>query len=407
MLAPERRSRPDLIAAAAVALVVVVLVVVMWARSEARSTTSVQAATPATPLVGATSVPTSLTQIWQAPSAATVAPVVVGGGVVTADGSEVSGRNPASGDVLWHYSRDLPLCAATGEWNRAVAVYRSGRGCSDVTSLEGSTGARGPQRDSEADSAVALAGNSTYLASVGSSRMEVWRSDLVRTLEFGAVHAPVNPNSQPRTGCTLRSVAMSAQRIAAAMSCPGDQGDRLSLLDPSPEDPTKPTERGSALLGTTGARVIAVTAERTAVYLPGTDPRIALYDNSATLLSSFPLADAALAPAPDATHELVEATTATASVVTWWTGSAVVALSADELTMRWSLPKALGPGAEMAGELLVPVPGGIAGISSATGSLVATIPVDRGNSSVRRAIELSVAGGVVLEQRGGTVTALK
>jgi hypothetical protein len=61
----------------------------------------------------------------------------------------------------------------------------------------------------------------------------------------------------------------------------------------------------------------------------------------------------------------------------------------------------------MAGELLVPVPGGIAGISSATGSLVATIPVDRGNSSVRRAIELSVAGGVVLEQRGGTVTALK
>ncbi|MGZ4533643.1 MAG: hypothetical protein ACXVXP_15015, partial [Mycobacteriaceae bacterium] len=94
MLAPERRSRPDLIAAAAIALVVVVLVVVLWARSEARSTTSVQAATPATPLVGATSVPTSLTQMWQAPSAATVAPVVAGGVVVTADGSEVSGRNP-------------------------------------------------------------------------------------------------------------------------------------------------------------------------------------------------------------------------------------------------------------------------------------------------------------------------
>lgn len=401
MLAPERRLRRDLAAAAAIVLVVVVLVGLVWARSEARSTTSVPAAVPAAPLTATGAVPASLTRTWQAPSAATTEPVVVGGVVVSADGSQVSGHDPASGRVLWHYARDLPLCATIGQWNRAVAVYRTNRGCSDVTSLEGSTGARGPQRDSEADAAISLSGNGTYLASIGVTRMEVWRSDLVRTLEFGRVDAPVNPNSQPRPGCAVRSVASSPQRIAVALSCPGEQGDRLSLLNPAPEDPTKPAETGSTLLGVAGARVIAVSGDRTAVYLPGPQPRIGLYDSSATLLSSYPLTDAPSAGA----HALVEATTPTASGLTWWTGSTLVALRAADLTTNWSMRSALGPGAEMAGQLLVPVPAGIAVVSPTTGAQDRTIPIDRGAGGAAP-IELSVAGPVVLEQRGNIITAL-
>lgn len=405
MLAPERRSRRDLVAAAVIVVVLLVLSVLLWARSDARSTISVPAAVPAAPLAVATTVPATLTQTWQAPSAATTAPIVLGGVVVTADGSQVSGRDPASGRVLWSYARDRPLCAATGQWDRAVAVYRSSRGCSDVTSLDAATGERGPQRDSEADNAVTLAGNGTYLASIGADRMEVWRSDLVRTLEFGRVDAPVNPDAQPRPGCAMRSVAFSPQRIAVVLSCPGEQGDRLSLLSPAPEDPTKPTEIASTLLGVTGARAIAGSGERTAVYLPGPDPRIGLYDDSAALASSAPLADA---PAPNAAHGLVEATTSTASVLSWWTGTALVALRAGDLTTNWQLPAALGPGTEMAGQLLVPVAAGIAEVSSTTGAPARTIPVDRAGFTPAggQPIALAVAGPVVLEQRGPTVTAL-
>lgn len=403
MLAPERRTRRDLAAAAAIALVVVVLASVLWVRSEARSTTSVPAAVPAAPLVPATGVPATLTQAWQAPSAATRAPVVVGGAVVSAEGSQVTGRDPSTGRELWRYARDLPLCAATGQWNRAVAVYRTGRGCSDVTSLDGATGARGPQRASEADAAVTLEGNGTYLASVGSTRMEVWRSDLVRTLELGRVDAPVNPASQPHPGCSLRSVASSPLRIAVALSCPGEQSDRLSLLSPAPEDPSKPAELGSTLLGVPGARVIAVTGERVAVYLPGAEPRIGLYDSSAHLVGSFPLTEAA--PPADASHPLVEATTSGAFVLTWWTGSGVLALRSGDLSASWTVPGALGPGAEMAGQLLVPVPAGIVTISTATGARGRTIPVDRGGAP-SGPIGLTVAGKVVLEQRGPTITAL-
>ncbi len=404
MVSPERRSRRDVAVAAAIAVLVVVLTTVLWAHSEARSTSSVTAATPAPALSAATAVPVTVTQAWHAPTRATTAPVVVGGVVVTADGSQVDGRDPGTGRVLWSYRRDLPLCAATGQWNRAVAVYRSGRGCSDVTSLEASTGARGPQRDSAADAEVSLVGDGTYLASVGTTRMEVWRSDLVRTLEFGRVDAPVNPNSQPRPGCALRSVASSSQHVAVVLSCPGEQSDRLSLLSPAPTDPTKPTELGSTALGASGARVLAVSGERTAVYLPGSPPRIALYDGSATSLSSYPLpAEAAPPPGPPG---LVEPTTRTGTLRTWWTGSTLLALRSGDLSLAWSLPGALGPGAAMAGQLLVPVPGGIVGVSAMSGDRGPTIPVDRGPTSPHP-IELAVAGSVVLEQRGAVVTALK
>lgn len=402
MIAPERRSRRDLAAAAAIVLVIVVVSGLLWGRSEARSTESAPASVPAPALTPATGIPASLIQAWQAPSAATTAPVVVGATVVTADGSQVSGRDPVTGRVLWSYRRDLPLCAATGQWNRAVAVYRTDRGCSDVTSLEGATGARGPQRDSEADPTVSLVGDGTYLASVGSTRMEVWRSDLVRTVEFGRVDAPINPNSQPRPGCSIRSVASSTQQVAVALSCPGEQSDRLSLLSPAPTDPTKPTEFGSTLLGGTGARVIAVAGDRTAVYLPGPAPKIGVYNSSATLLSSYPLPDG---PAASTPHGLVESTTSTAAVRTWWTGSAVLALRAGDLSIAWSLPSTLGPGVETAGQLLVPVPTGLLALDAASGARGNTIPVDRGATSTGP-IAVSVAGSVILEQRGSTVTAL-
>ena len=390
--------------AAAIAVLVVVVTASLWAHSEARSTSSVTAAAPAPALSAATGVPVALTPAWQAPSGATAAPVVVGGVVMTADGSQVDGRDPGTGRVLWSYRRDLPLCAATGQWNRGVAVYRSGRGCSDVTSLEASTGARGPQRDSAADPEVSLAGDGTYLASIGSSRIEVWRSDLVRTLEFGRVDAPINPNSQPRPGCAVRSVASSSQQLAVVLSCPGEQGDRLSLLSPTPTDPTKPTELGSTALRVSGARVLAVSGERTAVYLPGSPPRIALYDGSATSLSSYPLpAEAAPASGP---HGLVEAATSTGTLRTWWTGSALLALRSGDLSLAWSLPGALGPGAAMAGQLLVPVPGGLVGVSAMTGDRGTLIPVDRGPTPPRH-VELAVAGTVILEQRGAVITALK
>ncbi|MFC0451606.1 hypothetical protein [Rhodococcus jostii] len=404
MLAPERRSRADLVVAAGIALAVVVAITVVWFRSDARGTTSITAAEPPAALVTALTVPETLNPIWDSSSSATTAPLVVGGAVVTAEGGDVVGRDRMSGAELWRYERDLDLCGVTASWEKVVAVYRDHRGCSQVTELDGGTGQRLAQRNSDADSEVSLTSDGTYVASLGDSRLELWRSDLVRTVEYGRVDAPVNPKKQPRSGCTLIDAGSSSSRFSVLERCPGEAADRLTVMNPSPKDNQEPEEYGSSVLagvdaGVEGARILGVSGETTAVYLPAGKtygPRLGLFDGTGNAVSEYALSGP-VGPEP--------VTSTSSSVVTWWTGSEVVSLGASDLAPRWAFPGALGPGAVMAGNLLVPVDSGIAVLDLSTGALLRTIPVAR--DAATGPITTTVAGDVVLEQRADRVVALR
>ncbi|MBY4108441.1 PQQ-binding-like beta-propeller repeat protein [Rhodococcus fascians] len=416
MLAPERRSRTDLVVAVVIAVTVVVAASVAWLTGDARGTTSVTADNPLAPSEAAASVPAALSELWRAPSSATDSthtpvPVVTGSTVVTGDGGSVVGHDPRSGDPAWSYSRDLPLCSVIASWNTAVSVYRDDRGCSQVTTLDGSTGVRTAQRTSDADDSVYLSSDGTYVTSRGDTRMELWRSDMVRTLEYGRVDAPVNPGTQPRTGCTLLSTTSSNSRTAVLEQCPGEPAARLSLLNPAPKDASEPEEYGSSVVPDlvtseqepTSGRVLALTGSLVALYVPsanGAPARIALYDDTATAVSEFALpaglGPASAPPASPATKQ--------GSVFTWFTGSGVQALNSTDLTPAWSMPGALGSGAVMAGRLLVPVPDAIAVVELATGTVIAEIPIDRGDYD--GPVQTSVIGDVVVEQRGSDLVAL-
>src|ERR1700754_2020918 len=97
MVKPERRTKGDMVAAAAIAAVVAIVAALIWWTSDARATISRPAATPAQALTPAKAVPRSLRQLWTAPSPRTTTPLVVAGNVVTGDGREVEGRDPAPG----------------------------------------------------------------------------------------------------------------------------------------------------------------------------------------------------------------------------------------------------------------------------------------------------------------------
>jgi len=404
VLAPERRTRLDVAVAATIAIVVAVAAAVIWIRSDARGTTSVTADAPASAVDTPLSPPASLTEIWRAASPESAAPIVADGTVATADGGTVLGRDPVTGTERWRYQRDMPLCGAIGAWNTVVAVYRDQRGCSQVTQLDGATGQREAQRSSDADDTVTLSYDGTYVVSRGSERMELWRSDLVRTLEFGRVDAPINPGKQPRPDCSLKSAAAGGTRVTVLMNCPGEAGDRISVLDAAPKDNQEPQEAGSTLLtgpgaDTSGARLIAASGDRTAVYLPAgpiSEARIAVVDGEGTEIASHP-----------ATTPVTDGATAArnGSVFTWWTGTELIALSTSELAPKWTMTGALGPGAIMAGSLLVPVPGAIAVLDPATGTERARIPVTRDSDA--GPIATSVLGDIVLEQRGDEVVALR
>ncbi|WP_343599683.1 hypothetical protein [Mycobacterium sp.] len=403
MVRPERRTPADVVAGTAVAVVVAVVAAAIWWTSDARATSSRPAAVPLTEPSSAHGVPALLKQLWTAASPATRGPVVVAGAVVTGAGRVVDGRDPATGEVRWSYQRDRDLCAVSWVYRYAVAVYPDDRGCGQVSTVDGSTGRRGPARSSYADKHVELSSDGTTVLSAGDTRLELWRSDMVRMLSYGEIDAPVKPSAPGlHTGCRLTSAAASSSAVSVLEAC-GTQPDlRLTLLRPSKEE-DEPDKRYVAEPGVgvgSSARVLAVAGTRTAVYLPSPRPRVEVLDETGATVASTPL------PKPPAASTLV---TRSGNLVSWWTGDAVLVFDAVNLTYRYTIAAAgpevpLGPATLMAGKLLVPVTGGLAVCDPVSGARGRSLPVRRpaGTTSVIPA----VAGSQVLEQRGDTVVAL-
>jgi outer membrane protein assembly factor BamB len=404
VLAPERRTRADIYAAVAIALAVVIAIIIVWSISDARSTTSKPAAQSATQPPAAAQLPQSLRELWHAPDGTALRALTSGGVAVTGDGGTVAGLDPVTGKQLWKYQRDMPLCGVEAQYGTAVATYRDQRGCSQTTMLAADSGARRTARSSYMDHAIMLTSDGTYFLAQGSDRLEVWRSDLVRTLEFGYVDAPVNTKTQPRTGCTLLSSGSSSTRLAVLERCPGDGSDRLSVQNPAPKDATVPEEYGSHVLtepgaAVDGARVIAVSDNRVALYLPGTAtsaPEFEIYDAAANSVAEHQLT-APLSPDTSTTH--------IGSAYLVYTGGSLIALNATTFDPMWSSTDALGSPALMADQIIVPVAGGIAALNPETGAETTRIPVQRSNYN-GGPISLAVVGNTILERRGGQLYAL-
>lgn len=402
---PERRTRADLIAAALLTVAVLVAGTTLWWTSDIRGTTLRTADGPGGTGIGSApgpaTIPPSLAEAWRAPSPATGRPVLRGTVAVTGSGGEVAGRDLAGGEVRWSYRRDLPLCTVASGFDRVLAVHRRDGYCSEVTLLQPGDGSRAAQRTGPIEAPTELLAGPSTVAAVGDRYLEVWRSDLVRTLVYGALPAPVRPGAQPRPDCTHGSGALTDGRLAIIERCPGESADRLTLQQADPDEPDEPEVVASVLLPGQGATVVALTPARVAVALP--DPaRLVVLDASAKPLAEYPL------DVPPADLERVSGAaelTSGPGGLFWFSGSATVSLDPTELRPRWTLPGTLGPGALLAGRLLVPVPGALAVLEIATGRATGTLPVDRGGFA--GPVAVAATGDVVLEQRGDELVALR
>ncbi|OBG63865.1 MULTISPECIES: hypothetical protein [unclassified Mycobacterium] len=405
MVRPERRTKGDVVAAVAIAAVVAVVAGLIWWTSDARATVSRPAGVPAPNQNPARQVPTALKELWTAASPATTAPVTVGGTVITGDGRRVDGRDPGAGQSLWSYQRDTDLCGVSWVYHFAVAVYRDDRGCGQVSTLDGSTGRRGPARSGYADPRVQLSSDGTTVLSTGDTRLELWRSDMVRMVAYGETDARVKPSARGlHSGCKLVSAAASSSAVSVLESCVNEADLRLVLLRPGKDD-DEPQQRIVAEPGVradSGARVLTVWENNTAVYLPSPRPRVDVIDETGTTVSSNLLPKAPSGPG---------AVSHAGSLITWWTGDSVMVFETGNLTLRYTIAAGdttapLGPGAMMAGRLLVPVTGAIGVYDPVSGASERYIPVNRAPSVPGRAVVPAVAGPRVFEQRGDTVVAL-
>lgn len=398
MVRPERRTKADLAAVAVILVAVVAGVLILWQHSDVHATQSEPAPAPAPAAPTMTAVPAVLTEAWRAPSAQTPKPVVAGPAAVTGQGNEVLGHDPATGAILWRYARNIPLCTVGAEWERAIAVFHKSHNCSEVTALDGASGKRGPQRNSDAEDGTQLLSDGSHVTATGNKIIETWRSDLVRTQQYGVPENVKNSgNNLRRPQCHYSSVAVSDDRVAVVEKCPGEPSDRITMIKSRPQDDEKPEEGMSTATGSAQATAVAVTKSRVAALLPDRS-EVVVYQPNGSVDSRFPIR---LPPM----HPSIEATTTTSSAVFWFTGQDTVALDNKTIRPLWTIPDTLGPGIQVADRLVVPVREGLALHDPVTGARERVIPVDRQNYS--GAVQLGVVGSSILEQRGNTLVALR
>jgi hypothetical protein len=396
------------VVAVGIALVVAVAAVVLTVTSPHAGTRSTPAVAPVEEPPAAAAVPSGFVEAWRARSTATPAPVVAGPVVVTGDDGAVDGRDADTGEVRWTYARNLPLCTVGAgfpdrDGGVALALYRNGDWCSEMTSLRPDTGDRDRQRNPDVRPGTRLLDGGSLVTATGVHYLEVMRSDLVKTVEYGDVPTPRQVGRQPRPECDSTGFAATGGRLAVLQHCPDEKTDRLTVLDPDGAEADKPQEEFSVLLPVRGATLVAASDDRVAVALPN-PPRLQLLDRSGAQVGlvglDVPAGDLARPPADG-----VAPVSTDGDRVYWWTGSETVALDGFDLTPQWTLPDTLGPGTAYAGQLLMPVPAGVAVVDAATGDVERTLDVPRPEGD--EPVASAVLGDVLLEQRGPDLVALR
>lgn len=404
---PERRRRRDPVAAAAIVALVAGAGIALGATGDVAGTTSRSAAVPIPAPPAAVGAPDGFAVAWSAPSPGTPEPVVAGPAVVTADGGTVTGRDAVTGALSWSYGRDVPLCTVGAgfprvEAGRVLALYANegdlsapdggdGPYCSELTMLDAGTGERVGSRNPDARPGTRLIADDTFVLATGDDHVEVWRSDLVRTLEYGAVPAQEQVGRQPRPGCTYGSTALGGSRVAVVERCPGETTERLTVLAADGDDGAEePEERFSVALPGSGTEILALSGDRVALASgdPAAGGRLSVLDATGTevtgpdpLICDDPLPEEA---------RLVRS------------GSDAIALDPCGLTPRWTVPGALAAPVRYGADVLVPVAGGLLVVDDADGTPGRLLPVQRPDGPV----SVAVQGQVVLELRGSELVGL-
>ena len=183
-----RSTKADWIAVGAISAVCAIAIggaVITAPIHKAELTPAVDAAANAEPAL-LTAVPNSLTESFSLPNALVsgqARAVSSKGLLVTHDGDTLIATN-AAGDEVWTYQRrDADLCSLGTAWNKIVASYDAGNGCGDVVAIDAASGQYSDTRSARNSDEVVPIVSNDRVGTVSAERVELWRSDLVRTVE--------------------------------------------------------------------------------------------------------------------------------------------------------------------------------------------------------------------------------
>lgn len=474
MTSDARRRRLDRIVAGIIALVVLAVAAVVYLTSDVRATSD--ATGPEVPAPGApNSVPTSLTEKWSRPADPAVGAVASPYGVVvTGRATAAIAYDATTGEQRWSYDGgDEQLCAiGSGDTDapgvtvrgkvRGVLVVSDKNGyCSQMMLLDPVTGDRHYYRTSPNQAGGSLVFGGPYAGWLGPSLVELWRDDLVRTIQYGDQPAPPKPNAT-HTGCTFTDMIVDDQQFATVEHCPDAASAQVVVNWTTPDSaPNKPDgqdvfkhePRAEIDTGSSAARLVGITSDRVAVLVAEPEPAVVFYDTAgaevgrtpvdvsaaAITAADRPTASGGTSPTPSVRDgslrfsvvgdtliavtqqsatvestptntpgELIEtAEPPTPGVLASDPPAEPVTEQIQDLAVGWTRQGVLGQPAVIGEQVLLPVTGGLAAVAAANGNpgiVPAVIPVDRGGYTGR--VDVAAVGSMIIETRFDQVVGL-
>ena len=419
--APEKgtvilqRSRRDLIATGVITAVALLSVGTVWLTSENRAADLQTATEPHVAAAAPAAAPAQVHEAWRATDSAVPAQPQVqsaAGLVFTAEGGTLTATAPATGDTVWSYHRDNhEICSVSTAFDRVYVTYRTGVGCGDVIGLDAASGEYRAARSAVTSDETVPVRSNDAVGIVSRDRVELWRNDLVRTVEYGDVEAKQEPDMQPNEDCTISSALTRKDLLSVVEYCPPSEGQGagywLRMQDRVPDDSRKPEIKTQVFLGGTRAEVVAAGEAGAVVYRDsagGEQPRMTGFnlDGNETGVAVVPPS-----PLVDSSGELFSPVVADLPHhLTWFDGVRLYLFKPEALILDHYFQDALGTGVAVGDRLLYPTAEGIAVANWDTEEIERVIPVDRGGYSGQ--VTLSLVGDVLVEKRGdgGEVVAL-
>lgn len=400
MNSPLRRTRGDLIATGVIAGVSALLLGTAFFTAPARDAHLVAAEEEQEDYGQLAVVPKSFSEKFSLPdTSGRDQPLVSNGMVITYNDNTLSATTP-EGETVWTYERPNELCLVDQAWGKVVATYRDNAGCGDVVAIDAKTGKYAGTRSAIAPDKVVRLASNDRVGYASSERAEVWRSDLVRTVEYGHVEAKQEPDMQPNE-CTITSALTRTELVAVTEIC--DDGAFLRLQEATPEDSRKPEVLANVEISP-DAYLVSISQDAAAVYDPTTS-EVRGYNTEGTNISSssVPQMDSPELgpdgivknlPVADLPHHM-----------TYWENNSLLLMDPAALAVTGVFQGALGTGFSAGEKLLYASDNGIAVVDWDKNAVDKIIPVDRGGYS--GPVHISSAGATIVEKRGDGVVVMK
>ncbi|GGG76092.1 hypothetical protein [Corynebacterium pelargi] len=406
---PLRRRRRDLLATGALSLASVLFVAgVWWAAPIRDSHLEPVEQPPAAPLQAAMALPSTLEPLWEAALPPMVnAPVLAAGYPVVLDstGKTVQSIDPATGQPRWSYTRDAALCSMASAWDAAVLSYASGRGCGEVVAIHGLDGTYQATRAAHASDTVVPISSKERAGIVSAERVDLWRSDLVRTVVYGEIDIQQEPNEQPHPECVISSALTRSTLLAVAETC--KEHTFVRLQSPDPEESSVP-EVDASVEFAKGSQVVGIAGGAVAVYEPGSPAHFYVFNSEGKQQHSEEVAPSAQVEAWQE-GEVFQPQVAPAGRLTqWFDGTRLYVLNAKTLVPVRIFDQAIGTGTMVGSQLAIPTDTGVElyGVDKTAieEKPQRSIRVDRKGTASK--VALAVSGGVLLEQRDDRLVGL-